>query len=267
MRVSFAGVVMVCVGVSAGAASADQVHLVGGAQLDGKATRHGDKVVVEMESGQITLTADGVERIEHTQSSVQRYEELLGKLKPGDVAARLGLADYCRDHDMHAREQELLRQVLELEPNQAQARARLGYVKTDAGWITRAEQLRAQGFVLQDGHWVAPERALELQRLRAESEAASKDRERAQAELDLKKLELQQRKLELDAQAAKPAPPVQAYGYGAAWGYGYGYAPASAGFGTPHGRGSNGPSFPIAGVRDPRDTSWPLNGVRDPRVR
>jgi hypothetical protein len=262
--------VIVCGGVLAPVARADQVHLVGGAQLDGKATRHGDKVVVEMESGQITLSAEGVERIERGQSSVQRYEELAAKLKPGDVASRLSLADFCRDHDMHAREKELLRQVIELEPDQSQARARLGYVKTAAGWITRDEQLRAQGFVRQAGQWLTPERALELERLRAQSDAAAKERDKAQAELELKKLELQQRKLELEAQTAKAAEPVTAppiYSYGASWLYGYGpgYRHAPGGFGAEHVGVTGARSFPINGVRDPRDNSWPINGVRDPR--
>jgi hypothetical protein len=90
-------------------AHADEVHLVGGTQLEGKATRHGDKVVVEMAEGQITLNADGVERIERGRSNVDRYRELADKLKPNDVPARLALADFCRDHDMQAREKEWLR--------------------------------------------------------------------------------------------------------------------------------------------------------------
>jgi hypothetical protein len=277
MRVSTVGPMVVAVCVLAASVRADQVHLVGGAQLEGKVTRHGDKIVVEMESGQITLSADGVERIERGPSSVQHVEELASKLKPGDVQARLSLADYCRDHDMQAREKALLRQVLELDTNQPQARARLGYVKTASGWITREEQLRAQGFVRHDGQWVTPERALEQERLHAQSDVAAKERDRAQAELEVKKLELQQRKLELDAQAATAAqnaatPLPHGYAYGSA-GYvsPYGYGPARGTFNAPR---PSAPAtrpfpttrpFPIPGVRDPRDATWSLPGVRDPR--
>jgi hypothetical protein len=273
MRVSIAGLVMVCVYVLAATARADQVHLVGGAQLEGKVTRHGDKIVVEMESGQITLSADGVERIDRGQSSVQHVEELISKLKPGDIQARLSLADYCRDHDMQAREKALLREVLELDTNQAQARARLGYVKAASGWITRDEQLRAQGFVRHDGQWVTQERALELERLRAQSDVAAKERDRAQAELEVKKLELQQRRLELDAQAATAAqnvatPPPQPYGYAygsAGYVSPYGYGSARGTFSAPRTSAPATRPFPIPGVRDPRDATWSLPGVRDPR--
>jgi hypothetical protein len=44
--------------------------------------------------------------------------------------------------------------VLEVLPDHAEARARLGYIKTDAGWVKREQQLHDQGFVQYDGHWV-----------------------------------------------------------------------------------------------------------------
>jgi hypothetical protein len=224
----------------AASAHADQVHLVGGSQLEGKATRQGDKVVIETESGQIALSADSVERIERGQSPVQRYEALEGKLQPGDVKGRLALADFCRDNGMNAREKTLLREVIALDPDEAQARARLGYVKTPAGWITQDEQMRAQGYVRKDGQWVSPERALELDRLRAEADAAARDRERAQAALDAQRAEqvaARQRELDDEADRAALQPTAAPYGYGYSYGYGY------LGYGYRYGAH---PSHPIA---------------------
>jgi hypothetical protein len=255
---------------------ADEIHLVGGTQLDGKATRHGDKVIVEMESVQIVLSADSVERIDHKESTVQHYEALESKLQPGDVQGRLSLADFCRAHDMAAREKTLLREVIELDPNQAQARARLGFVKGPSGWITHDEQMRAQGFVQRDGQWVSPERALDLDRMHAEADAAAKQREAAEAELDAKRAEVAARKQQLaEDEADRDSQPTAAPGYGYGYGYGFGvgyapyrYAPSATrafnhnGYTSP---ASNGRSFPIPGVRDPRSNSWPLNGVRNPR--
>jgi hypothetical protein len=246
---------------------ADEVHLVGGTTLDGKATRHGDKVVVEMESGEITLSADSVERIDRKQSAVQRYDTLASKLEPGDIKGRLSLAEFCREHAMTSREKELLQQVLEIDSNQAEARARLGYVKTPSGWISHDENMRSQGFVQRDGQWVTRERALELDRLQAEADAAARDRDAAQAALDNQRAESAARKLEMemeDERALQPTAAPYGYGYGG-YGYGYGYgviAPT-----TRHiGGGSNvGHPFPINGVRDPRSTGWKLNGVRNPR--
>jgi hypothetical protein len=252
---------------------ADQVYLVGGTQLEGKATRRGDRVVIEMGAGQITLSADSVQRIERGQSSVQRYEQLESKLQPGDVQGLLSLADYCRDHDMQAHEKELLRRVLEIDPNHAQARDRLGYVRAGSRWITRDEQLRAQGMVRVDGQWMTAERALEIERLRAATAAAAEQRDRAQAELETKKVELEKSKLELQAEQVKAehaATAPSSYGMaGYLLPYSYGSAQRCGGR-FPCSRPGLAPApsarpFPIPGVRDPRDPSFPLNGVRNPR--
>ena len=280
MRLALAGGLMACMCAASSAVYADQIHLVGGTQLEGKATRQGDKVVIDMESGQITLDADGVERIERGPTNVERYEELAAKLKPGDVHARMALADFCRDHDMRARERELLHQVIEIDRDHPQARARLGYVKTATGWTTRDEQLRAQGYVREAGQWIAPERALELQRLRAQSQAAQDERDKARADLELKKLEIEQRRRELEGadrasersnDAAQPG--VNTYGF-VGYGAAYGVRPVWRAHSAPNWHGSrafpevSSPAarpFPINGASDPRNTSWPINGVRDPR--
>lgn len=264
--------------MSAGAplrAAADEVHLSGGNSIEGKAVRHGDKVVVELESGQITLHARDVERIDERESSVEHVQRSYAALKTGDVAGRIALANYCRDHQMPSRERALLREVIEREPDHAQARARLGFVKSEAGWLTHEQHMRAQGMVQRDGAWVTQAQALELDRLRAQADAAARERERAQTQLEAQKLELRKRQLELDAERAQaeraarnPAPYYTTPAYGV--GYGYGYTPACRGrhcAAVPVPAPSSRP-FPINGVRDPRDGSWPLPGmpgVRDPR--
>src|SRR5262249_2894632 len=140
------GIAFAC--VSAGAplrSAADDVHLSGGTSIEGKAVRQGDKVVVELESGQITFNASDVERIDRRESSVEQVDRRYAALKADDVSGRMALADYCRDHDMHSRERALLQEVIQREPDHARARARLGFVKTDAGWVTEEQHMRAQG--------------------------------------------------------------------------------------------------------------------------
>lgn len=139
-----------------GTVYADQVHLVGGSTIEGKASRKGDKVVIEIESGEIALSASEVAAIEPGPSPVQRFEAMHAKVGARDARALLVLANFCRDHDMKERERLLLLRLLELTPEQPEVRARLGYVKTDAGWVKREQQLRDQGFVHYDGRWSPP---------------------------------------------------------------------------------------------------------------
>lgn len=174
----------------AGVARADRVVLVGGTALEGKATRKGGKVVVEMESGNVTLPADSVQRIEKASSVVSRFEDRYAALRPGDARARLELADYCRDHEMRGRERQLLGEVIEIEPNNAVARARLGYVKTEAGWVTQGEANRAKGLVERDGRWVSPGEARAMDREESELREAARRREEADEQLAQRKADL-----------------------------------------------------------------------------
>jgi len=130
-HVQFAIAMLCATGSVSGLAHADRTFLVGGSVIEGRASRKGDKVVIEMESGQVALPADSVARIEKSDSTVSEYEARSAALPPGDVPARLALADFCRDHGMRARERTLLLAIIDIDPDNAAARARLGYVRTE----------------------------------------------------------------------------------------------------------------------------------------
>lgn len=187
----------------AGTARADRVYLSSGNVIEGKAQRRDDKVIVELESGEISLPAETVTRIEAAESDVQRVDARYAKLKQGDVKGLIALADYCRDHGMRERERKLLLEVIDHEPNHAEARARLGYVRTDAGWITREEQMRAQGLVLYEGRWLTREQVLELERLEAQTEVARRQRDEAQLAVERQKLELDHAQAEAELTEAE----------------------------------------------------------------
>jgi hypothetical protein len=267
------GILGACFGLISGVAQADRVHLVDGAVIEGKATRQGNKVVIELESGQVTLAAGDVAKIESGSSPVQRFEQLETEQRGRGVAGLMVLADYCRDHGMRARERTLLQSVLEQQPDHADARARLGFVKSDAGWITREEQLRAQGFVQDGGEFITREQLAEREQRRAEADAAKHEREKAKLEVEQQKVALERERLELaraeeraaEAEKAAAVQPTQpAYlVYGAPYANWHDCHQRSCRNKPPR---RNKP-FPIPGVRDPRDTSWPIAGVKDPARR
>jgi hypothetical protein len=184
-------------------ARADRTFLVGGTVLEGKATRKGNKVIVQVESGVITLPADSVQRIELSESAISRFEALYAALPSGDAKARLALADYCRDHGMRNEERRLLLAVLDIDRDNAEARSRLGYVKTETGWITQADSMRAKGMVEHEGQWVSRADLAQLERDRAEREAAAIRREAADRELQAQRFQLAAQQAELDAQSGR----------------------------------------------------------------
>jgi hypothetical protein len=258
-------------------AAADEVHLDNGEVIEGKAERHGDKVTIELESGRITLSAANVKQIVKRESSVERADVMARALRPTDVAGRMRLAEYCREHGMRDRERRVLVEVIAIEPNHEAARVRLGHVRTPTGWQTYAEHMRSQGKVERFGQWVSREQAEQQDREQAQARAEARQRELAQTELESKKTELDKQRVELErerlelenARAGRTTATMQPAIVNYAGGYRYDMRSGGDTRGArPHHRRHNEPAtstFPISGVRDPRDESWTLPGVRHPR--
>jgi hypothetical protein len=256
---------LAAVWMCAAVAHADRVHLIDGAVIEGKATREGERVVIEVDAGRLTVPADQVARIEAASSPVQQFEQRRARLDARDVAGRIALANYCRDHGMGAREHELLREVIELSPDHAEARARLGYVRDGSAWMTREQSMRAQGLVQHEGRWLTREQVLELERLRAQTVAAAHERDKAKAELEAKRAELEIRKRELELGAApqppRAEPPEPIYSPVLAW-------PGWYAFMHRHDHVCRGERCERRAPRKPRPDdgrpAWPIVGTKDP---
>lgn len=250
-------------------ARADQVYLVEGRVLEGTATVQGDKVVIALESGSITVPMHEVSRIERGTTPLAQASAREAALKPGDVRALLQLADFCRDHDLLNKERDLLSRILLLSPDHAEARRRLGFVRVEAGpeareqkgatWVDRAELSRR------------------AQASRLEHRQAQVALEQKEAELRIAQAKLEQERNKTAQQVADHQrddarygqPPYSSYG-------GYGYGPSGSygsygGFGV-FGGGRVGhltppsgpPAFGINGVRSPNDMGFNMPGVMPP---
>ena len=106
-----------------------------------------------------------------------------------DIDGLIALAQWCEKNDLSDKVNDLYREVLLLEPDHVVIRNKMGYVKTNNGWLLRehvikknyilykdvwytsfelqqkglmlhqgkwlsADEMRQQGYVLQDGNWV-----------------------------------------------------------------------------------------------------------------
>jgi hypothetical protein len=187
-------------------ATADRVVLVSGAVLEGKVERDGDKVVVETDSGKVALPADMVKRIEASHSDVQEFEARLARLARDDVAGLLALANYCRDHEMPARETEVL----------------LGYVKTPSGWMTQDELMEARGMVKYEGQWISREQLHEIESSLLDAQAAQLDGERERARALQAEFDAEQGEYQSWFGTQTPAYSTYWYGYGSGFSYGSG---------------------------------------------
>src|SRR5688500_10325588 len=91
-------------------ALAGTLPLVGGSVIEGKATRAGDKIIVEVAAGRLTLEARSVLRIEPGSSPLERLAARRAALPSGAIAERMLLADAYRQEGLPATERELLRE-------------------------------------------------------------------------------------------------------------------------------------------------------------
>lgn len=258
---------------AAGVAHADEVHLQGGSVIEGRATRDGDTVIVRMESGEIRLPADSVQRIDKSEASDAIAQRRRAALAPRDVRGRIELAAYCREHDLRATERALLEEVIAIEPNQAEARRLLGYVRTDQGWVDRSAQQQAARDAEHEV-WLARARAREREQARADVE---RERDLATRQMQLDAERMRNDRLRDRDESLRARDEAYTYPYGYPPGIVYSQprresmrraTPASerclpGGCAAPPPTAA--PTSPIAGTRHPRDTTWALPGVKNPR--
>jgi hypothetical protein len=226
---------------------ADRVHLAGGSVIEGKVSYEGDKIVIALDSGSVRLDAKSVVRIEKGETAADRIAAQRATLPKTALAERIALANRCRDESLVQCERELLREVLVLDPEHAEARARLGYVHGEHGWLTREEQHRLeqaeQARQRREAESTSAVRVAELARDAAELA-------RQQAELSLESQRVALRAAEAERQKAQVSPR-----YGATWpmwgASPYLYSPRRPPTFVLTPPQHAGPAFGINGVRDP----------------
>ncbi len=158
---------------TAGAASADLVHLHGGRTVEGLVIEIGDEIEVEGRHGSVRIARAKVERIEKKPVPWLEFENRRSELAPGDAAGHFRLAVYCRENGLKPEALAELLAAVEADPNFEPARKALGHRKVGDRWMTEEEYQQALGFVLYEGEWIKPEQA----RLREEMVREKKLRE------------------------------------------------------------------------------------------
>ncbi len=138
-------------------ARAEVFLLAHGGRVEGQWLNQDDKqsAVYEIEmadGGRITLAASQVTEVIAQSEMLRRYQEELPKV-PHTVAGHLEMAERCRKAGLKEQRDFHLQKVLELDPEQAEARRGLGYSQVDGQWIRADEWFANQGYVRHKGDW------------------------------------------------------------------------------------------------------------------
>jgi hypothetical protein len=155
----------------AGPALADEILLESGGKLVGKARRVGDEVVVTMPSGEARLKASEVRSITPGRTVFDDHADRVAALDAKDAAAHVALGDWCREKGLGADARKHWRDALALDADQADARARLGFVRYEDKWLTPDEYRKARGFVKVGEEWVPEDEARRRDAARLEKAA------------------------------------------------------------------------------------------------
>ncbi|MFC1525168.1 DUF1570 domain-containing protein [Planctomycetota bacterium] len=89
----------------------------------------------------------------YAKTKEEIYQEKLAKLEPEDVKGHYELGRWCERNKLSEKAQELFKKTIELKPDHAYARRKLGHFKYKGKW-TSPEEMEAQGLVKYEGRWI-----------------------------------------------------------------------------------------------------------------
>lgn len=158
---------------------ADDVYLVNGQVFEGViAEEAADRVVIQLEFGQMTLARSQVKQVVTAATPLQRYLARSRELRDSvetTAADWLELANFARSHELNEgfRDAALLAARLDPELEGVAALMRqLGYAldEESSSWLTESEVMSKRGLVRYDGEWIAE---VEARRRQQELEIAA----------------------------------------------------------------------------------------------
>ena len=122
-------------------------------------------VVQVAEGAKVTLDAAQVEKVLHPRADEIEYE----RIRPtyaDTAAAQWELAQWCLEHKLKAQRETHLQRVIELDPDNVEARHALGYSQVGGKWATRDEVMIQRGYRKYKGKWMLPQEIEEVEKKR-----------------------------------------------------------------------------------------------------
>jgi hypothetical protein len=172
-----------------GLCRADVFHLADGGEVVGTLIERGDKneYVIQTKLGaRITLTHKQVKNVDRQDAQQTDYESRSRAL-PDTVAAHRSLAAWCKEHQLPELADHHLKRILELDPQDEQARTSLGYQQYHGKWLSRDDIMAARGMRYYEGTY----------RTEQDIELRERDKEFQNAEIEwIRQLQLWRRWLD-----------------------------------------------------------------------
>jgi hypothetical protein len=178
-------------------AAADELILRNGSVFHGAVSEEGDRVVVRMDVGTMSFKKIDVREIRRTGDPLKEFDGKAAKAATAKDCVDVAL--WARERGLTSKAAEMYEKALLLEPENATARAALGWEKVDGRWLKGDDLMLARGFVKVDGRWVHGE--LRDRELARETEERMQNERIKAAERESNKLfEIEMQKVEIERQ-------------------------------------------------------------------
>ncbi len=142
MKTSCLFAAVVGLALAAQAAAADVVATKDGREIKGKIVgEEGGKITVKTPSGEVSVPADSVSRIEDEASLLKVFDQKLKLVSETDADGFFKLSEWCDEKGLFEKREEVLEWVIAVDFDHEAARKALGYVRDRSGaWIRMAKE-------------------------------------------------------------------------------------------------------------------------------
>ena len=137
------------------AVQADVVELASGAKLAGRASSEQSRttLTIEFESGgRLTLPRSEISALLPENAAEIEYRKRAPTV-PDTVASQWALAAWCQKNKLRDAYRHHLQRIIELEPDHAEARVRLGHQQVNGQWLDREQLMLARGMIRYEGQF------------------------------------------------------------------------------------------------------------------
>jgi hypothetical protein len=121
----------------------------------------------DLDGKKIMIAKDQIEKYEKKPTIRDELKTRLKATKPDDAKALLDIAGWAKTQGLPKDSREVLELVIKADPDNAEARAALDYVKYEGAWVlkkdvaarfeaAKGEQLKGLGYKLEGGKWMSP---------------------------------------------------------------------------------------------------------------
>ena len=153
----FLGIALVCAPSGLELASGEVFLLRSGGRVQGEWLNRQEtpreKYVIRTRSGgEVAFAREQVDKVLFQSEAEQEYARLRLS-EPDTVAGHEKLAAWCLEKQLLSQRKSHLRRIIELDPDNSDARTALGFKKTAGQWMTRDQFMASRGMKLYKGRY------------------------------------------------------------------------------------------------------------------